>query len=100
MADVHKDERKGRCHTTYTIRTWITRSTDQGKLEIVKQEIEHLVIAVLGVSELKWTEVGHFKSGSYKVFHSGNNKLRKKVALILRQDIAQAVRGYHARSDF
>lgn len=52
-----------------------------------------LNIAVLGVSELKWD----IQPGHYKIFYSENDKLRRnRVALILRQDVAQAVRGYNA----
>lgn len=50
-----------------------------GKLEVVKQEKEHLNIAVLGISELKWTEMGHFQSGNCKVFHSGNDKYNEEM---------------------
>ena len=74
---------------------------NQGKMEIVKQEMERLNIAVLGLGELKWTGMGHFfQLDNNKVFYSGNDKLRSGgVALIPSQDEAQAVRGYNARSD-
>ena len=73
---------------------------NQGKLEIVKQEMQHLNTAVLGVSELKWTRMGHFQSDYSKVFYSRNGKLRRnRVALIMREDVTQTVRGYNARSD-
>lgn len=69
-------------------------------LEIVKQEMEYVNIAVLGVSKLKWPGMGHFLSGNCKEFYLGNKKLRKNgVALILMQDIAQACWNYIARSD-
>ena len=72
----------------------------QGKLEIIKQKMECFNIAILGVSELKWTGKGHCQSDNYKVFYSGNNKLRRNgVSLILRQDAAQEVRGNNARYD-
>lgn len=61
--------------------------------------MEQLNIAVLGQSELKWTEVGHFQSGNYKIFSGNDNHRRNKIALILRQDVAQAVRGYNTSSD-
>lgn len=54
--------------------------------------MKHLNIAVLGVSKLKWTGMRHLQLGLYKVFDSGNDKLRRNgVALILRQDLTQAV---------
>lgn len=67
--------------TTYTIRTWNIRNMNQGKLEIVKQEKVYPNIAVLGISELKWTGMGHFQLGSCKVFHSGNDKQQEMMWL-------------------
>ena len=62
--------------------------------------MEHLNIAVLSVSKLKWTGMRHFQSDICKTFCPGNDRLgRKGVALILRQEVAEAVRGYDARSD-
>lgn len=51
--DVHKGERQVRCCTTHKIETWNLRSINQGKLEIVKQEMDCLNIAVLVVNKLK-----------------------------------------------
>lgn len=73
---------------------------NQSKLETIKKEIEHLYIEVLGVGKLKWTEMRYFRSDSYKVFYSRNDKLRRnKVTLIWRKDVALAVRSYDTRSD-
>lgn len=48
---------------------------------------------MLGVGELKWTGMRYFQSGNYKAFYSGHDKIRRNgVALILKQDVAQAVR--------
>lgn len=71
VTDVHKNERKVWHCTTYTIGTWNVRSTIQGKLETVRQEIERLNFVVLSVSELKWTGMGQFQSGN-KAFYSEN----------------------------
>ena len=76
------------------------RSVNQSKLETVRQQMEYLNIAVPGINELKGTGMGHFQSDNYEVIYSGNEKLRRDgPALILRQDVAQAVRGSNARSD-
>lgn len=53
VVNVYKGERKVWCCTTNTIRTWNVRNMNQGKLGIVKQEMECLNITVLGVSKLK-----------------------------------------------
>ena len=53
---------------------------------------------MLGVIELKWTRVGYFQSGKYKVMYSVDNKLKRSgVAILLRQGIAQAVKDYNAK---
>ena len=44
------------CKEQYCIGTWNVRSLNQGKLEVVKQEIASVNINILGISELKWTE--------------------------------------------
>ena len=52
----------GCCKEQYCIGTWNVRSINQGKLEVVKQEIARVNIDILGVSKLKWTEMGEFNS--------------------------------------
>ena len=46
------------CKEQYCIGTWNVRSINQGKLEMVKQEMERVNIDILGISELKWTGMG------------------------------------------
>ena len=48
------------CKEQYCIRTWNVRSMNQGKLEVVKQEMASVNIDILGISELKWTGMGEF----------------------------------------
>ena len=86
-------------HNTY-YQNMESKKHEPRYLEIVKQEMEYVNTVVLGVSKLKWPGMGYFLSGNCKEFYPGNKKLRKnRVALILRQDIAWAGRGYIARSD-
>ena len=55
--DVSGDRSKVRCcKEQYCIRTWNVRSMNQGKLEVVKQEMARVNVNILGSSELKWTE--------------------------------------------
>ena len=55
--DVSGDESKIRyCKEQYCIGTWNVRSMNQGKLDMVKQEMERININILGISELKWTQ--------------------------------------------
>ena len=63
VVDVTGNESKVRCHKEqYCIGTWNVRSLDQGKLEVVKQEIARVNINILRISELKWTGISsvHF----------------------------------------
>ena len=50
------------CKEQYCIGTWNVRSTNEGKLEVVKQEMARVNINNLGISELKWTGMGDFNS--------------------------------------
>ena len=59
VVDVTGDGSKVRCcKEQYCIGTWNVRSMDQGKLEVVKQEMARVNIDILGISELKWTGMG------------------------------------------
>ena len=49
--------------------TWNLRSMNQGELEIVKQEMSRVNIDILGISELKWTEMGEFNSGDHYIYY-------------------------------
>ena len=48
------------CKEQYYIGTWNIRSMNQGKLEVVKQEMARVNVEILGISELKWTGMGKF----------------------------------------
>ena len=50
------------CKEQYCIGTWNVRSMNEGKLEVVKQEMARVNINNLGISELKWTGMGEFNS--------------------------------------
>ena len=59
VVDGTGDRREGRCcKDQYCIGTWNVRSRNQGKLEVVKQEMARVNINILGISELKWTGMG------------------------------------------
>ena len=61
--DVSGGESKLRCcKEQCCIGTWNVRSTNQGKLEVVKQEMARVNVDILGISELKWTGMGEFNS--------------------------------------
>ena len=61
--DVTGDRNNVRCcKEQYCIGTWNVRSVNQGKLEVVKQEMERVNVNIAGISELKWTEMDEFNS--------------------------------------
>ena len=63
VVDVTGDGSKVRCCKEQScIGTWNVRSMNQGKLEVVKQEMARVNIDILGISELKWTGMGEFKN--------------------------------------
>ena len=53
------------CKEQYCIGTWNVRSMNQGKLEVVKQEMARLNVDILGISELKWTGMSEFNSDDH-----------------------------------
>ena len=62
------------CKEQYCIGTWNVRSMNQGKLEVVKQEITRVNIDILGISELKLTGMGKFNSDDYYIYYCGQGK--------------------------
>ena len=82
------------CKEQYCIGTWGVRSKNQGKLEVVKQEMARVNINILGISELKWTAMGKFYSDDHYILYCGQEYLRKnRVALIDNKRIQNAVLG-------
>ena len=59
------------CKEQYCTGIWNVRSMNQGKLKAVKQEMARLNIDILGISELKWTEIGGFNSNDYCIYYCG-----------------------------
>ena len=66
--DVTGDRSKVQCcKEQYCIGTWNVRSMNQGKLEVVKQEMARVNVDILGISELKWTGMGEFNSDDHYI---------------------------------
>ena len=73
---------------------------NQGKLEVVKQEMVRVNIDSLGISELKWKGVGEFNSDDYYIYYCGQESLRRNaVALAVNKRIQNAVFGCNFRND-
>ena len=70
---------------------------NQGKLEVVKQEITRVNIDILGISELRWTGMSEFNSDDHYIYYSGQESLRRNgVAIIVNKRARNAVLGCKA----
>ena len=89
VVGVTGDESKVQCYKEqYCIQTWNVRSMNQGKLEVVKQEMARVNIDILGISELKWTGMGEFNSDDHYIYYCGQESLRRiGVALIVNKRV-------------
>ena len=70
------------CKQQYCIGTWNVRSMNQGKLEVVKQEMTRVNIDILGISELRWTGMGEFNSDDHYIYYCGQESLRRNGVAI------------------
>ena len=76
--DVTSDGSKVKCcRGQYCIGTWDVRSMNQGKLEVVRQEMARVNIDILGISGLKWTGMGEFNSDDHLSTTVGKNPLEE-----------------------
>ena len=87
VADVMGDGSKVQCYKEqYCIGTWTIKSTNQGKLEVVKEEMARVNISILGISELKWTGMGEFNTEDHYIYYCGKESFRRNgVAIIVNK---------------
>ena len=75
-------------------------SMNQGKLEVVKQEMARVNINILGISELKWTGMGEFNSDDYYISYCRQESLRRNgVAMMVNKRVRNAVLGCNFKND-
>ena len=80
------------CKEKYCIGTWNVSSVNQGKLEVVKQEMARVNIDILGISELKWTGMGEFNSDNHYIYYCGQESLRRNgVAIMVNKRVRNTV---------
>ena len=93
--DVTGDRSKVQCYKRqYYIGTWSVRSMNQGKLEVVKQEMARVSTGILGISKLKWTGMGKFNSDDHYIYYCGQESLRRNgVAMVVNKRVQNAVLG-------
>ena len=76
------------CKEQYCIGTWNVRSMNQGKLEVVKQEMARVNTDILGINELKWTRMGIFNSDDHYIYYCRQESLRRNgVALVVNKTV-------------
>ena len=101
VVDVMGDGSKVQCcKEQYYIGTWDVRSMNQGKLEVVKQEMARLNIDILGISELKWTGMDEFNLDDHCIYFCGQESLRRnRVAIMVNKRVRNAVLGCNLKND-
>ena len=99
--DVTGDESRVQCcKEQYRTGTWNVRSMNQGKLEVVKQEMARVNIGIRGISELRWTGMGEFNSDDHYIYNCGQESLRRNaVAIIVNKRVRNAVLGCNPKYD-
>ena len=87
--NVFGGESKVQCYKEqYCIGTWNVRSMNQGKLDMVKQEMARVNINILAISELKWTGMGKLNSDDHYIYYCGQESHRRiGVALIINKRV-------------
>ena len=73
---------------------------NQGKLEVVKQEMARVNVNILGISELRWTGMGEFNSDDNYIYYCGQESLRRNgVAIIVNRRVQNAVLGCNLKTN-
>ena len=73
---------------------------NQGKLEVVKQEMARVNVDILGISQIKWTWMGEFNSDDHYIYYYGQESLRRNgVSIIVNRRVQKAVLGCNLKND-
>ena len=73
---------------------------NQGKLEVVKQEMARVNVDIIGISELKWTGMGEFNSDDHYIYYCGQESRRRNgVAIMVNKRVQNAVLGCNLKND-
>ena len=73
---------------------------NQGKLEVVKQEMARVKLDILGISKLKWTGMGEFNSDGHYIYYYGQESLRRNgVTIMVNKRVQNAILGYNLKND-
>ena len=101
VVDMTGDGSKVQCYKKqYCIGTWNVTSMNQGKLEVIKQDMAWVNVDILGISKLKWTGMGEFKSADHYIYYCGQESHRRNgVALIVNRRVWNAVLECNLKND-
>ena len=73
---------------------------NQGKLEVVKQEMARVNIDILGISVIKWTGMGEFNSDDHYIYYCGQESIRRNgTAIMVNKRVRNAVLGCNLKND-
>ena len=99
--DVTGERSKVRCcKEQYCIGTWNFRSMNQGKVEVLKQEMTRVNINTPGIRKLKWTGMGEINSDDHYIYYCGQESLRRnEVAIMVNKRVQNAVLGCNLKND-
>ena len=75
------------CKEQYCIGTWNVRFMNQGKMDVVKQEMVRVNVDILGISELKWTGMGEFNSDDHYIYYCGQRTHRRNVVIMVNKSL-------------
>ena len=72
---------------------------NQGKLEVVKQEMARVNVNIVGINKLNWTEMGEFNSDDHYIYYRGQETRRRHgVAIMVNKRVQNAVLGCNLRT--
>ena len=73
---------------------------NQGKLEMVKQEMTRVNVNILGISKLKWTRMGEFNLDDHYIYYCGQDSIRRNgIAIMVNKRAQNAVLGCNLKND-
>ena len=101
VVDVSRDGSKVQCYKEQCcIGTWNVRSMNQWKLEVIKEEMARVNIGILGISELRWTEMAEFNSDGHCIYYCGQESpSRNGVSIIISKRLQNSVLGCNLKND-
>ena len=100
VVDVTSERSKVQCcKEQYCIGNWNVRSMNQGKLEVVKQEMARVKVNILGIGEPKWTGMCEFNSDEHFIYYCGQESLRRNgLAIIVNNRVQSTVLRYNLKN--